>query len=224
MPWVRKGFKGGKVYARVDERGDLLVEDGRVEIKFREDDERTYRASAANVYDLGAPPPQSERRDGAERAAVSPRRPPPANVRLADRPRAEAVVIYTDGACTGNPGPAGVGAVLLYRGHRKEISEYLGQGTNNVAELTAVLRALETVKNPALPVDLCIDSEYVIGVLARGWRPKANRALVQALHREMERFRDLRFVKVPGHAGVPENERADALARAAIDRHSRTKL
>jgi ribonuclease HI len=223
MPWVRKGFKGGKVYARVDERGDLVVEEGRVEIKFREDDERTYRASAANVYDLGAPP-RPERRGAAATAAASPRRPPPANVRLADRPRPDAVVLYTDGACIGNPGPAGVGAVLLYRGHRKEISEYLGQGTNNVAELTAVLRALQAVKNPALPVDLCIDSEYVIGVLARGWRPKANRALVEALHQEMERFRDLRFVKVPGHAGVPENERADALARAAIARHSRTKL
>jgi ribonuclease HI len=217
MPWARKFFKGGKVYALVDDSGALVVKNGRVDIKYREDDERTYRASAENLGDAPEEEPETERTS----PAPGPAHPRASSVRVGDRPRADGIVIYTDGACTGNPGPAGIGAVMIYRGNRKEISEYLGKATSNIAELTAVLRALQAVKNPELPVDICMDSAYSIGVLARGWKAKANLGLIAEIQRELSRFRDLRFVKVRGHSGIPENERADELAREAVARGTR---
>jgi ribonuclease HI len=133
-------------------------------------------------------------------------------------PTREPIHAYTDGACSGNPGPAGIGVVLICGGRRKELSEYLGEGTNNIAELLAVKRALESVRDRARTVYLYSDSAYVLGLLGKGWKPKANRELVEDLRALKSRFADLRLVKVPGHAGVPENERADELARAAVAR------
>src|SRR5262244_1793599 len=134
------------------------------------------------------------------------------------QPRAKAPILaYTDGACTGNPGPMGIGVVLLSGLHRKEISEYLGpRGTNNIAELTAIERALEAIRDRNRPVIVYSDSSYAIGVLSSGWKAKANRELVERIRALVERFPNLRFVKVAGHAGVAENERCDQLAREAI--------
>src|SRR5205814_237159 len=110
-----------------------------------------------------------------------------------------AVHAYTDGAASGNPGPAGLGVVLLFREHRKEVSKYLGETTNNVAELSAVLEALKLVKRRDLPVRIHVDSSYAIGVSQGTMRPRANRELVARIHEEMRDFADLVFVKVPGH-------------------------
>jgi len=128
------------------------------------------------------------------------------------------IIIYTDGACSGNPGPCGIGVVLLSGRHRKEVSEYLGIGTNNVAELTAMLRALQLVKDRSRSVRLHSDSAYAIGVVSKGWKAKANQELVADLRALSAHFPRLQFVKVAGHAGVPENERADELAREAVAR------
>ncbi|RMH44471.1 MAG: ribonuclease HI [Deltaproteobacteria bacterium] len=132
------------------------------------------------------------------------------------------IVVYTDGACTGNPGPAGLGVVIRDGDDRRELSEYLGDATNNIAELTAILRALETLADTAgatdRPVHLHTDSSYSIGVLTKNWKAKANQELIARIKRVAQAFRHLQFVKVKGHAGVPDNERADELARAAIDR------
>lgn len=125
---------------------------------------------------------------------------------------------YTDGACSGNPGPAGLGVVLVSGERRREISEYLGEATNNIAELLAVKRALEAIRDRARTVYLYSDSTYVLGLLGKGWKARANRQLVQELRALADRFTDLRMVKVPAHAGVAENERADELARKAISR------
>ena len=126
---------------------------------------------------------------------------------------------WTDGACTGNPGPMGIGVVLLSGAHRREISEYLGPlGTNNIAELVAILRALEAIKDRKRPVIVYSDSAYAIGVLGLGWKAKANTELVARIRAFVRSFPGLRFVKVAGHAGLPENERCDALAREAIVR------
>ena len=127
------------------------------------------------------------------------------------------IIIYTDGACLGNPGPAGLGVVLLCGDQRKEIKESLGRSTNNVAELTAILRALEAVKDRERPVVVHSDSTYAIGVVSKGWKAKANKELVLKIRSLLPRFSALRFVKVPGHAGVPENERCDELAREAAE-------
>lgn len=126
------------------------------------------------------------------------------------------IIIYTDGSCFGNPGPCAIGIVMMSGVHKKEYSEYLGYGTNNLAELTAIYRALEFVKDPKRTVILHVDSEYSIGVLST-WKAKANKELIQAIKREMGRFSDLRWQKVPAHSGVVENERCDQLAKLAIE-------
>jgi len=137
------------------------------------------------------------------------------------------VRIYTDGACSGNPGPGGWGAVLLFGEHRREISGAAPETTNNRMELTAAIRALEALTRRSA-VDLYTDSTYVKDGItrwlanwkAKGWRtasktPVKNRDLWEALDALSSRH-DVRWHWVRGHAGTAENERADALARAAL--------
>jgi ribonuclease HI len=139
----------------------------------------------------------------------------------------EIVVIYTDGACSGNPGPGGWGSVLLFNGHRKELSGGESETTNNRMEMMAVIVSLETLKRPC-KILLHTDSTYVMkgmtewleGWKARNWKtaarkPVKNVDLWQRLDDAIARHRvDWKWVK--GHSGVPENERADELARNAI--------
>src|SRR5215467_15816351 len=107
------------------------------------------------------------------------------------------ILAYTDGACTGNPGPMGIGVVLLSGRHRKEISEYLGPvGTNNIAELTAILRALEAIKDRRRPIVIYSDSSYAIGLLSMGWKAKANKDLVEQIRQFLRLFPDVEFKKV----------------------------
>lgn len=136
------------------------------------------------------------------------------------------VDIYTDGACSGNPGPGGYGAVLVYNGKEKELSGGEAQTTNNRMELTAVIVALQALKEPC-EVTLTTDSKYVSDAVlqgwarswrARGWKKGDGKA---ALNPDLwERLLDLldihkvEFVWVKGHAGHPYNERCDALAVA----------
>ena len=84
------------------------------------------------------------------------------------------VVVEADGGSRGNPGPAGLGVVVLDAERRTEISEYLGEGTNNIAELTAIRRALEASPYPGLPMVVYTDSSYASGVLQKGWKATAN--------------------------------------------------
>ena len=137
------------------------------------------------------------------------------------------VTIHTDGACRGNPGPGGWGAVMSCDGHYRELSGAHPATTNNRMELTAAIRALEALKRPSV-VDLHTDSTYVRDGItqwlprwkARGWRtaakaPVKNRDLWEALDALAARH-DVSWHWVRGHAGNPANERADTLARAAI--------
>jgi ribonuclease HI len=120
----------------------------------------------------------------------------------------------------------GIGVVVLDGGKRKEHGEYLGIGTNNIAELVAVERGLEiAVKlggadEKALRMRVYTDSSYSIGVLSKGWKAKANQELIARLRKRLGTLPNVEFVKVAGHAGVPENERCDELARAAITRRT----
>jgi ribonuclease HI len=138
------------------------------------------------------------------------------------------VDIYTDGACRGNPGPGGWAAVLSTGEREKEISGAQLQTTNNRMELQAVIEALQALKRP-VQVRLYTDSQYVRrGILewlpqwkARGWKtadrkPVKNQDLWQLLETAAARHR-IEWHWVPGHAGIPGNERCDALANAAID-------
>lgn len=137
------------------------------------------------------------------------------------------VHIYTDGACSGNPGPGGWGAILRYGEVEKELSGGAAQTTNNRMELMAAIKALEALKKPS-HVKLHTDSQYVKdGItkwlpqwIARGWKtagkkPVKNVDLWQRLQAALEPHK-VEFIWVRGHAGHPENERADQLAVAAI--------
>lgn len=133
-----------------------------------------------------------------------------------EKKQKETVIIYTDGASSGNPGPSGIGAVLRYGDRKKEISEFIGNTTNNVAELKAVRAALCALKRRDLPVRLHTDSSYVHGLLTMGWKARKNTELVEEIREIMKQFKDIRIIKVPGHKGVADNEQADLLAVSAI--------
>jgi ribonuclease HI len=144
----------------------------------------------------------------------------------ADRPH---VVAYTDGACSGNPGPGGWGVLLIYGSHRKELNGGERTTTNNRMELMAAISALEALQKPAR-VDIHTDSEYVQkgisgwinGWKRNGWRTSARQPVKNAdLWQRLDAARahhDVRWHWLRGHAGHPENERADELARAGIPR------
>lgn len=139
----------------------------------------------------------------------------------------ETITIWTDGACSGNPGPGGWGAILRVGGHETELSGGAPATTNNRMELTAAIMALESLKGPS-EVDIHTDSQYVRGGVTgwihgwkrNGWRtadkkPVKNIELWQQLDTATARHQ-IRWHWVKGHAGHPENERADVLARQGM--------
>jgi len=142
------------------------------------------------------------------------------------------VTIYTDGACSGNPGPGGWGAVLLWNGQLREMSGAETPTTNNRMELMAAIEALEALKEPCL-VDLYTDSIYVRDGIARwidnwkrnGWRTAAKKPVKNAeLWQQLDQARlrhQVRWHWVKGHNGNEYNERADSLACAAVTASSK---
>ena len=143
------------------------------------------------------------------------------------------ITIYTDGACSGNPGPGGWGAVLIYKQKQKELSGYEPETTNNRMELTAAIRALDALKEPcevALYTDsayLCraFNEKWVYNWMRNGWKtsakaPVENRALWEALLKHAS-YHNIRWIKVKGHSDNPYNNRCDQLATGAIKAHAK---
>ena len=140
----------------------------------------------------------------------------------------EKVIIYTDGACSGNPGPGGWGSILMYKETKKEISGGLENTTNNVMEITAVIEALKLLKKEC-EVEVYSDSAYVVnafnqnwiyGWIKKGWvnssnEPVKNKELWQELY-ELTKKHKVKFIKVKGHADNVYNNRCDELARNSI--------
>ena len=140
----------------------------------------------------------------------------------------EKVVIYTDGACSGNPGPGGWSAILMYKENKKEISGAKKDTTNNVMELTAVIEGLKLLKYPC-EVDLYSDSAYVVNAFEQGWiynwvknnwrtagkDPVKNQELWKELY-ALTKTHQIKFHKVKGHSDNEFNNRCDELARNAI--------
>jgi len=126
------------------------------------------------------------------------------------------VTMYTDGACSGNPGPAGWAAILQCGQHEKEVVGGAEESTNNRAEIMAVIAGLEALKFPC-SVTIYTDSQYVIGVASKGWKRKANCGLLAQMDRLLA-GRSVTFVKVKAHNGNPMNERCDQLAKAEVER------
>lgn len=239
MPWVRRRYRGNKVWVETDAaEAYVLDERGLAHLRYKPDDDRTYsvRPKELSPVEDAPPPPATASADAAAAAsppaADAPKRRTP-RVRASGRAVAavaptdpddldvpallgKELQVWTDGASSGNPGPSGAGAVLLFRDRKKEVSVFLGDTTNNVAELTAVQTALKLVRKRDLPVRVLTDSTYVIGVLTGAMKVKANAELVASIRAELAEFPDLAFVKVDAHSGVTWNERADALAREAV--------
>jgi ribonuclease HI len=205
-------FKGEPVWVRVNPSGKPVLDSaGRAEMKYRQEDSRVYRPSAVNLV----PPDAGEVFD-----EPPPRKTAPAGKKEDHGPVGDAVNVWTDGACSGNPGPMGIGMVVLADGKRLEAGEYLGLGTNNIAELVAIERGVQMAAglkpDPGRPIRVHTDSGYSIGVLSKGWKAKANQQLIARVRQLLAEKPQVRLVKVAGHAGVPENERCDQLAREAI--------
>lgn len=130
------------------------------------------------------------------------------------------ITIYTDGAASGNPGPGGYGTILIAGPHRKELAEGFRLTTNNRMELLAVIKGLEALKNPNSMVTIYSDSKYVIDAVQKGWlfgwvksdfKGKKNADLWKRFLLIYKKH-NVKFIWVKGHAGNPENEKADQLA------------
>lgn len=142
----------------------------------------------------------------------------------------EKVVIYTDGACSGNPGPGGWGSILMYKENKKEVSGGKKDTTNNIMELTAVIEGLKLLKFPC-EVELYSDSAYVVNAFEKGWiynwvknhwktagkDPVKNQELWKELY-DLTKTHKVKFNKVKGHSDNEYNNRCDELARNAIEK------
>jgi len=142
------------------------------------------------------------------------------------------VELYTDGACSGNPGPGGWAAILLYRGNEKTLSGFEDNTTNNRMELLAAIKGLQALKMPC-KVHLYSDSSYLINAFQKGWiqkwihngwktsskKPVENQELWKLLI-ELSNYHCIYWMKVKGHADNPYNNRCDEMAREEIKRHT----
>jgi len=132
------------------------------------------------------------------------------------------IKIYTDGACSGNPGPAGCGAVIIYPDKREfHMSQYLGDNlTNNIAELNAILLSVQSLTNVSkeVPIEIYSDSQYSIGVLTKNNAIK-NKELIQKTKAVLAKFNHVKFIKVKGHSTDHYNNLADNLATESIRKH-----
>ena len=140
----------------------------------------------------------------------------------------EKVIIYTDGACSGNPGPGGWGSILMYKENKKEISGGNPNTTNNIMEITAVIEALKLLKHEC-EVQVYSDSAYVVNAFNQGWiynckknnwktaskEPVKNKELWEELY-GFTKMHKIEFIKVKGHSDNQFNNRCDELARNAI--------
>ena len=140
----------------------------------------------------------------------------------------EKVMIYTDGACSGNPGPGGWGTILMYKDSKKEISGAKKDTTNNVMELTAVIEGLKILKYPC-DVEIYSDSAYVVNAFNQKWidswiknnwktsgkEPVKNKEIWQELY-DLTKVHNVKFIKVKGHSDNEFNNRCDEMARNAI--------
>ena len=138
------------------------------------------------------------------------------------------VILYTDGACSGNPGDGGWGSILIYKDNKKELSGGQKDTTNNIMEMTAVIKGLEALKRPC-KVNIYSDSSYVVNTFEKGWldnwmkngwrtsdkKDVKNKDLWMKLY-ELSQIHSITFNKVKGHSNDELNNRCDELARAAI--------
>ncbi|TNE84886.1 MAG: reverse transcriptase-like protein [Deltaproteobacteria bacterium] len=245
MSWRKATFKGKDVWAEVDALGAPVVQGGRTPIRYsNKSGARIYRGGASAVrVDVRSPVEalpagvsadaapaapakgKSKRGSGFGKAGTRTRAQAAlaeaAAISLIDSLPSGTVIAFTDGACKGNPGPAGSGAVVRFPdGRVAEACKSLGTATNNVGELTAIWLALHLLEESGIarttPVALLTDSQYCNGVLVLGWKAKANKEIIDTVRAKLAQWPNLRVHWIAGHVGIEGNELADTLANAAV--------
>ncbi len=213
-------FKKNKVWVATDRNQRPVVKDGRVLIKYQLGQDYEYWVNQQNIKPINLIQSETRRSIGkisAEKSQKKLKTRAKTKGELVDSIKyKDSVCIYTDGASSGNPGPSGIGIVLRFGKLEKEISKYIGIATNNIAELEAIRTGLLAIKSTRLPVRIFTDSRYAYGVLTLGWKARKNQGIINSIKNTLLKFNDLKFIKVKGHAGHEENERADFLATSAI--------
>jgi ribonuclease HI len=218
--WKRMVFKKNKVWMATDQDQKPVTKNGKVLIRYQLDQDYEYWVLSKNIKPIDS----LERKEKTKKKEKSPQKSSKQKNKktksdtkfLVETSCDDTINIYTDGASSGNPGPSGIGVVLSFGKHEKEISRYIGITTNNMAELEAIRSGLMAVKNSNLPVRVFTDSRYAYGVLTQGWKAKKNQDIIESIKKILSKFNDLKFIKVKGHAGIEGNERADFLATSAI--------
>jgi ribonuclease HI len=222
IDWKRMCFKKNKVWMAIDRKQRPVVKNGKVLIKYQLDQDYEYWILQKNIKPVDALDSEitaSHKRKLNKKSLKDSKTKLDSETGFSVRPdHQDAICIYTDGASSGNPGPSGIGVFLCFEEHEKEISKYIGTATNNVAELEAIRAGLGAVKNTDLPVRVFTDSSYAYGILVKGWKARKNQEIIKSIKQMLSKFRDLKFFKVKGHAGVEGNERADLLATSAIEK------
>lgn len=215
-------FKKNKVWVATDQGQKPIIKNGKVLIRYQLDQDYEYWVHSKNIKPVEFLPSSEKRENkekGIRRSSKKRGSETTSDAKILTETSCEDVIyIYTDGASAGNPGPSGIGVVLRFGEHEKEISKYIGDTTNNVAELEAIRSGLMAVKNKNLPVRVFTDSRYAYGVLTQGWKAKKNQDLIESIKKTLSKFIDLKLIKVKGHIGIEGNERADFLATTAIQK------
>ena len=218
--WKRMVFKKNKVWLATDQDQKPVTKNGKVLIRYQLDQDYEYWVLSKNINPIDSLQRKEKTKKGEKSTQKSSKQKDTKTKSdtkyLIEKSCDDAINIYTDGASSGNPGPSGIGVVMRFSNHEKEISRYIGITTNNMAELEAIRSGLMAVKNSNLPVRVFTDSRYAYGVLTQGWKAKKNQDIIESIKKILSKFNDLKFIKVKGHAGIEGNERADFLATSAI--------
>ncbi|MCP4749077.1 MAG: ribonuclease HI [Desulfobacteraceae bacterium] len=208
--WKRMQFKQNKVWIAVRSNNQLILDGHKALMKYQLNQSHQYWVNVSNLREIDDSSTAGPNKENTTTKKYK---------SLTDTKKDDSAIhIYTDGACSGNPGPAGIGVVMIYKDRKKEISRYIGIATNNIAELEAIRTGLTAITNHRLPIVVYTDSQYAFGLLTKGWKAKQNQELVQEVRKLSKKFTHLQYVKVKGHAGHEYNERADRLAVEAVEK------
>ena len=215
-------FKTNKVWMAADKHGKPIAKDDKVLIKYQLKQDYEYWVNKKNVVPIDSPQAKTK----LTTKSKSSKKKWPKNKQTtawSENSYEGKICVFTDGASAGNPGPSGIGVWLKFGEHEKEISKFIGNATNNIAELKAIQAGLSAIKHKDIPVRLFTDSSYAYGLLVQKWKARKNQQIVETIKSMMSKFKDLKIIKIKGHSGNPGNEKADFLATSVIKKALKKK-